>query len=71
MLGEANPYSPVPAQAPTVPPGVLELTNGTPSRRPSERTNNALAGGETADDVATKASAEISTLMQGAGYPTQ
>ena len=33
--------------------------------------NAALTGQETADDVATKAYAEIRTLMKGAGYPTQ
>ena len=33
--------------------------------------NAALAGSESAQDVVTKASAEIRTLMQGAGYPTQ
>jgi len=33
--------------------------------------NAALAGQESADDVATKASAEVRTLMKNAGYPTQ
>jgi maltose-binding protein MalE len=33
--------------------------------------NAALAGLETAEEAATKASEEIRTLMKGAGYPTQ
>ena len=71
--GKANPYFPVLAtpsrRRPTGGPGP---TSGTPWRTIiGTHLNNALAGGETADDAATKASAEIRTLMQGAGYPTK
>jgi len=72
-LGEANPYFPVLAKALAVPPNwrprtdqwnAVETIIGT-------HLNGALAGTETADDAATKASEEIRTLMKGAGYPTQ
>ena len=72
-LGKANVYSPVLAQALQAPPNwrprtdqwnAVETIIGT-------HLNAALTGQETADDVATKASAEIRTLMKGAGYPTQ
>ncbi len=72
-LGKANPYFPVLAQALQVPPNwrprtdqwnAVETIIGT-------HLNAALAGLETADEAATKASEEIRTLMKGAGYPTQ
>ena len=72
-LGKANVYFPVLAQALQAPPNwrprtdqwnAVETIIGT-------HLNAALTGQETADDVATKASAEIRTLMKGAGYPTQ
>jgi multiple sugar transport system substrate-binding protein len=72
-LGKANPYFPVLAQALQTPPNwrprtdqwnAVETIIGT-------HLNAALAGLETSDDVATKASEEIRTLMKGAGYPTQ
>jgi multiple sugar transport system substrate-binding protein len=72
-LGEANPYFPVLAQALQVPPNwrprtdqwnAVETIIGT-------HLNAALAGLETAEEAATKASEEIRTLMKGAGYPTQ
>lgn len=72
-LGTANPYFPVLAKALQVPPNwrprtdqwnAVEFIIGT-------HLNAALAGLETADDAATKASEEIRTLMKGAGYPTK
>ena len=72
-LGKANPYFPVLAQALQTPPNwrprtdqwnAVETIIGTHLNAPSPAC-------ETADDVATKASAEIRTLMKGAGYPTQ
>jgi multiple sugar transport system substrate-binding protein len=72
-LTTANPYFPVLADALQAPPNwrprtdqwnAVETILGT-------HLNAALAGQETAQDVVTKASAEIRTLMQGAGYPTQ
>src|SRR5438093_6951541 len=72
-LGKANVYFPVLAQALQAPPNwrprtdqwnAVETIIGT-------HLNAALTGQESADDVATKASAEIRTLMKGAGYPTQ
>ncbi len=72
-LGKTNPYFPVLAQALTVPPNWRPRTDqwNAVEKIIGTHLNNALAGGETADDVATKASAEIRTLMQGAGYPTK
>jgi multiple sugar transport system substrate-binding protein len=72
-LGKANVYFPVLAQALQAPPNwrprtdqwnAVETIIGT-------HLNAALTGQESADDVATKAAAEIRTLMKGAGYPTQ
>jgi multiple sugar transport system substrate-binding protein len=72
-LTAANPYFPVLADALQAPPNwrprtdqwnAVETTIGT-------HLNKALTGGETADQAATGAAAEIRTLMKGAGYPTQ
>jgi multiple sugar transport system substrate-binding protein len=71
-LTAANPYFPVLADALQAPPNwrprtdqwnAVETILGT-------HLNNALAGQETSQDAVTGASAEIRTLMQGAGYPT-
>jgi multiple sugar transport system substrate-binding protein len=72
-LGEANPYFPVLAKALEVPPNWRPRTDqwNAVEKIIGTHLNAALAGTETADDVATKASAEIRTLMQQAGYPTQ
>ena len=72
-LTDANPYFPVLADALQAPPNwrprtdqwnAVETILGT-------HLNAALAGQESADDVATKASTEVRTLMKNAGYPTQ
>jgi multiple sugar transport system substrate-binding protein len=72
-LTTANPYFPVLADALGAPPNwrprtdqwnAVETIIGT-------HLNNALTGGETADQAATGAATEIRTLMKGAGYPTQ
>ncbi|HEU4673383.1 MAG TPA: extracellular solute-binding protein [Candidatus Limnocylindrales bacterium] len=72
-LADKNPYFPVLADALQAPPNwrprtdqwnAVETILGT-------HLNAALAGQESVDDVAAKASAEIRTLMKGAGYPSQ
>jgi ABC-type glycerol-3-phosphate transport system substrate-binding protein len=72
-LAAANPYFPVLADALQAPPNwrprtdqwnAVETILGT-------HLNAGLAGTETAQDVVTKATAEVKTLMKGAGYPTQ
>ena len=72
-LNKTSPYFSVLADALQAPPNwrprtdqwnAVETIIGT-------HLNAALTGQETADEVATKASAEIRTLMKGAGYPTQ
>ncbi len=72
-LNKANPYFSVLADALAAVPNwrprtdqwnAVETIIGT-------HLNNALAGQETPQDVVTKASAEIRTLMKNAGYPTQ
>jgi multiple sugar transport system substrate-binding protein len=72
-LTQANPYFPVLADALQAPPNwrprtaewnAVETIIGT-------HLNKALTGGETADQAATGAAAEIRTLMKAAGYPTQ
>ena len=72
-LGKANPYFPVLAQALQVPPNWRPRTDQWNAVESIIGThlNAALAGLETADEAATKASEEIRTLMKGAGYPTQ
>ena len=71
-LQAANPYFSVLADAFRAPPNwrprtdqwnAVETIIGT-------ELNAALAGQETAQDVVTKASTQIRTLMKGAGYPT-
>ena len=71
-LQAANPYFSVLADALQAPPNwrprtdqwnAVETIIGT-------ELNAALAGQETAQDVVTKASKQIRTLMKGAGYPT-
>jgi len=72
-LGAANPYFPVLAKALQAPPNWRPRTDqwNAVEKIIGTHLNGALAGLETADDVATKASEEIRTLMKGAGYPTQ
>jgi multiple sugar transport system substrate-binding protein len=72
-LTDANPYFPVLADALQAPPNWRPRTDQWNAVETilGNHLNAALAGQETADDVATKASAEIRTLMKGAGYPTQ
>lgn len=72
-LGKVNPYFPVLAQALQVPPNWRPRTDQWNAVESIIGThlNAALAGLETADEAATKASEEIRTLMKGAGYPTQ
>lgn len=72
-LTAANPYFPVLADALQAPPNWRPRTDQWNAVETilGNHLNAALAGQETADDVATKASAEIRTLMKGAGYPTQ
>jgi len=72
-LGKVNPYFPVLAQALQVPPNWRPRTDQWNAVESIIGThlNAALAGLETAEEAATKASEEIRTLMKGAGYPTQ
>jgi multiple sugar transport system substrate-binding protein len=72
-LADKNPYFPVLADALQAPPNwrprtdqwnAVETILGT-------HLNAGLAGQETPQDVVSKASAEVRTLMKGAGYPTQ
>jgi multiple sugar transport system substrate-binding protein len=72
-LTAANPYFPVLADALQAPPNWRPRTDQWNAVETilGNHLNAALAGQESADDVATKASAEIRTLMKGAGYPTQ
>jgi multiple sugar transport system substrate-binding protein len=72
-LTAANPYFPVLADALQAPPNWRPRTDQWNAVETilGNHLNAALAGQETVDDVATKASAEIRTLMKGAGYPTQ
>jgi multiple sugar transport system substrate-binding protein len=72
-LTAANPYFPVLADALQAPPNWRPRTDQWNAVETilGNHLNAALAGQETADEVATKASAEIRTLMKGAGYPTQ
>jgi multiple sugar transport system substrate-binding protein len=72
-LTDANPYFPVLADALQAPPNWRPRTDQWNAVETilGNHLNAALAGTESADDVATKASAEVRTLMKGAGYPTQ
>ena len=72
-LTAANPYFPVLADALQAPPNWRPRTDQWNAVETilGNHLNAALAGSETADEVASKASAEIRTLMKGAGYPTQ
>jgi multiple sugar transport system substrate-binding protein len=72
-LTDANPYFPVLADALTAPPNWRPRTDqwNAVETIMGNHLNAALAGQETAQEVVDKASAEIRTLMQGAGYPTQ
>ncbi len=72
-LGKVSPYFPVLAQALQVPPNWRPRTDQWNAVESIIGThlNAALAGLETAEEAATKASEEIRTLMKGAGYPTQ
>jgi len=72
-LTAANPYFPVLADALQAPPNWRPRTDQWNAVETilGNHLNAALAGQETADQVATEASAEIRTLMKGAGYPTQ
>jgi ABC-type sugar transport system, periplasmic component len=72
-LQAANPYFSVLADALQAPPNWRPRTDQWNAVETilGNHLNAALAGQETAQDVVTKASAEIRTLMKGAGYPTQ
>lgn len=72
-LTDANPYFPVLADALQAPPNWRPRTDQWNAVETilGNHLNAALAGQESVDVVATKASAEIRTLMKGAGYPTQ
>jgi multiple sugar transport system substrate-binding protein len=72
-LTQANPYFPVLADALQAPPNWRPRTDqwNAVEKILGTHLNAALAGQESAQDVVTMASAEIRTLMQGAGYPTQ
>jgi multiple sugar transport system substrate-binding protein len=72
-LTEKNPYFPVLADALTAPPNWRPRTDqwNAVETIMGNHLNAALAGQETAQEVVDKASAEIRTLMQGAGYPTK
>ncbi len=72
-LTDKNPYFPVLADALQAPPNWRPRTDQWNAVESILGThlNAALAGQETVDDVASKASAEIRTQMKGAGYPTQ
>jgi multiple sugar transport system substrate-binding protein len=71
-LNKANPYFTVLADALQAPPNWRPRTDQWNAVESILGThlNAALAGQETAQDVVTKASAEIRTLMKDAGYPT-
>lgn len=72
-LTDANPYFPVLADALTAPPNWRPRTDQWNAVETilGNHLNAALAGQETAQEVVDKASAEIRTLMTGAGYPSQ
>lgn len=72
-LQAANPYFSVLADALQAPPNWRPRTDQWNAVETiiGNHLNAALAGQETAQDVVTKASNEIRTLMKGAGYPTQ
>jgi len=72
-LNKANPYFSVLADALQAPPNWRPRTDQWNAVETilGNHLNAALAGQESAQDVVTKASAEIRTLMKGAGYPTQ
>jgi multiple sugar transport system substrate-binding protein len=72
-LGKANVYFPVLADALQAPPNWRPRTDqwNAVEKIIGTHLNKALTGGETADQAATGAAAEIRTLMKGAGYPTQ
>lgn len=72
-LEEANPYFPVLADALQAPPNWRPRTDQWNAVETilGNHLNAALAGQETAQEVVDKASAEIRTLMQDAGYPTK
>jgi multiple sugar transport system substrate-binding protein len=69
-LTDANPYFPVLADALTAPPNWRPRTDqwNAVETIMGNHLNAALAGQETPQEVVDKASAEIRTLMQGAGY---
>ncbi len=71
-LNKANPYFSVLATALQAPPNWRPRTDqwNAVEQILGTHLNAALAGQETAQDVVTKASAEIRTLMKNAGYPT-
>jgi len=72
-LGKANVYFPVLADALQAPPNWRPRTDqwNAVEKIIGTHLNKALTGGETADQAATGAAAEIRTLMKGAGYPTK
>jgi multiple sugar transport system substrate-binding protein len=72
-LAAANPYFPVLADALQAPPNWRPRTDqwNAVEKILGTHLNAGLAGTETAQDVVTKATAEVKTLMKGAGYPTQ
>jgi multiple sugar transport system substrate-binding protein len=72
-LGKTNVYFPVLAEALQAPPNWRPRTDqwNAVEKIIGTHLNKALTGGETADQAATGAAAEIRTLMKGAGYPTQ
>jgi multiple sugar transport system substrate-binding protein len=72
-LGKTNVYFPVLADALQAPPNWRPRTDqwNAVEKIIGTHLNKALTGGETADQAATGAAAEIRTLMKGAGYPTQ
>jgi multiple sugar transport system substrate-binding protein len=72
-LAAANPYFPVLADALQAPPNWRPRTDqwNAVEKILGTHLNAGLAGTETAQDVVTKASTEVRTLMKGAGYPTQ
>ena len=72
-LAAANPYFPVLADALQAPPNWRPRTDqwNAVEKILGTHLNAGLAGQESAQDVATKAAAEVRTLMKGAGYPTQ
>ncbi len=72
-LADKNPYFSVLADALQAPPNWRPRTDQWNAVETiiGNNLNAALAGQETAQDVVTKATADIRTLMKGAGYPTQ